>query len=110
MVLAMARTPSLSRGSERTGRGGRGRGPGFGVLVRAVDVEEFQPGPLRRDLVPGGDRGGHPQVEGVLAPAVQVERTEVREPGRVVLEAGAAVAVGAGGGGVDEARAGLRAP
>ena len=45
-------------------------------FIRPIDVEEFQPGPLRRHLVLARDALDHRLIEQMLAPAVGVERLE----------------------------------
>ncbi len=82
------------------------------VFVGAEDVEEFKPGPLRRQLVLARDALDDGKIEHVLAPAVEVQRLEPLERGGrpVVGKAGRAVAIGGGRGGVDERRARRRAP
>ena len=77
------------------------------ILVGAVDVEEFQPGPLGVGAAFAAGQGfGDDQVEGVLAPAVEVERAQTvegREVEKSSSKPSAPDAVGGGGGGVDEA-------
>ena len=82
------------------------------VLVRAEDVEEFKPGPLRRQLVFARDALDDGDIEHVLAEAVEVHRLEPPERGKrpVVGKSGRAVTVSGGRGGVYERRAGRRAP
>src|SRR6185312_2883664 len=46
------------------------------VFVRAVHVEELEARPLRRGFLAFGDRARDTPVEQVLAPAVQVQRTQ----------------------------------
>ena len=50
--------------------------PALVVLVRAIDVEELEPDPLRRVRLARRQRRAPPEVEGVLGPAVQVERAQ----------------------------------
>ena len=84
----------------------------FVIFVRAVDVEEFQARPMRRQFfffdVAVGDR----LIELMLAPAVKIHRLELAQTFRrpVVVEAFAAVAIGRRRGGIDERRARRRAP
>ena len=51
------------------------------VFVGAENVEEFKPGPLRRQLVLARDALDHGEVEHMLAPAVKVHRLEPLERG-----------------------------
>lgn len=73
-------------------------------FVRAVDVEEFQPGPLRRHEVAAGDGAGDAAVDQMFGPAIGVQRPQPRQSvaGAVIVETGGAVAIGRGGGGVDQ--------
>ena len=82
------------------------------VFVGAKHVEEFKPGPLRRQLVLARDTLDDGEIEHVLAPAVEVQRLEPleRRARPVVGKAGAAVAIGRGRGGIDERRVRRRAP
>ena len=65
-----------------------------------------------RGLPPLGDQPGDPAIEQMLAPAVGVERLQVREAvdAGIVDKAFAAVAVGRGGRGVNQPRIILRTP
>ena len=80
------------------------------ILVRAIDVEELEARPARRRWRPTGHRVHDAQVEGVLGPAVQVQRPQGGQQRRVVIKTLGAVAVGAGGRSVDEAHAVVGAP
>ena len=82
------------------------------IFVRAVDVEEFQARPMRRQFFFFHVAVGHRLVEQVLAPAVEIHRLELAQRRRrpVVVEALRAVAIGRGRGGIDERRARRRAP
>ena len=82
------------------------------IFVRAIDVEELQSRPMRRQIVLPDMALGHRDIEHMLAPAVEIHRLQLAQSLRrpVVGKAVAAVAVSCGRGGVDERRAGLRAP
>src|SRR5207244_3568436 len=84
---------------------------GLVIFVRAVDVEELEPGPGVR-VPPVRGEAGHAPVEQMLRPAIGVERPKLgqRSGAELVLETGAAVAIGRGRGGVDETRAMAGAP
>src|SRR6185437_15815645 len=69
------------------------------ILVGAVDVEEFEARPLRRACAVMLDETRDAPVEEMLRPAIGVERTQPRQGGAraIVVEAGAAIAIGRGG-------------
>src|SRR5689334_17942928 len=82
------------------------------IFVGAIDVEEFEAGPLRRMRRAALDQPRHAAIEKLLRPAIGVKRSKLGKARRcaVIVETGAAIAIGRGRGGVDEARAGRRAP
>ncbi len=80
------------------------------VFVRPIDVEELEPGPARGCSLSAGEAGGDVQVEGVLAPAIEVEGAEEGETLRRIVEALLPGAVGRGGAGVEEGHAPRPAP
>src|SRR5216684_4522280 len=75
----------------------------FVALVRTIDVEKFEPGPLRRRFA-ANNVVDHALVDDVLAPSIGIEGTERREcvGALLIAEAGAAVAVCGSRGGVNE--------
>src|SRR5579883_772875 len=81
-------------------------------LIGAVDIEEFEAGPMRRAGRARFDEAGDAPVGEVLRPAIDVERLEAGEAGArpVIVEPGLAVAVCGGRGSIEEGHAGRRAP
>ena len=79
------------------------------IFVGTVDVEELQADPLRRPAVRRGQLRAHPAVEQQFAPAIGIERAQLREGGhRPSSSKPTRPAIGGGRGGVDETLA-LRA-
>src|SRR6185437_6464272 len=81
-------------------------------FVRAVHIEKFEAGPLRRPRPFADGVVDHPAVNEVLAPAIGIEGPQPGESrgGLVIPKTGGAVPIGGGRRGVDEARAVRRAP
>jgi hypothetical protein len=76
----------------------------FMGLVRAVYIEEFEPGPLRGARPSVHYVLDHPPIDDMFAPAIGVERAQRSQcrRGLVVAEAGTTVAIGGGGRSVDK--------
>ena len=82
------------------------------IFIGPEHVEEFQAGPLRRQLFAARRALGDRHVEQMLAPAVQIHRPQClqRRHRRVVGETLRAVAIGRRRRGIDERRRMRRAP
>jgi len=78
----------------------------FVGFVCAIDIEKLEPGPLRRGPSTMNHVVDDAAVNDVLAPAIGIKRAQRSESSRalIVAETGAAVAIGRGGGCLDEGR------